>query len=117
MAEKWAVLVVARTALPGLPRGDEEELPADGGSRRNIVLRCSILLNVGHELHIDSTVLRPPFSSALGRYFLIFAQPCHVDLVHSEVVLRSKVLRDGCGTLFAKLILVLHAANRVSSTD
>src|SRR4051794_30941623 len=113
MAEKWAVLVVARTALPGLPRGDEEELPADGWSRRNIGLRCSILLNVGHELHVDFAVVRTPFKNSVGRSFPIFAPPCHLDPGGRHVVLRSKVLHHGCGTLFAQLVVVLLAANRV----
>jgi hypothetical protein len=49
-----------RTALPGLPRGVEEDLPAVGGSRSN-VLRCRSVLNIGQELDINATVLGSSF--------------------------------------------------------
>src|SRR5438105_4410109 len=103
-------------ALPGLPRGVEEDLPAVGGSRSNVL--CSgVFLHVGHELHVDAPILSTAVGGAVRRSFLIFAQSRHVDLVRGHVVLAGKILNSRRSTHLAKFVVVLCAANRVGSTN
>ena len=102
-------------ALPGLPRGVEEDLPADGGSRVN-VLRRGLALHVGHELDVNTAILRPSFGRAVAGNFFIFAESGDVNLVSRNVVLGREVLNDCRGSHLAELVVVLCAANGIGST-
>src|SRR5436305_7987583 len=103
-------------ALPGLPRGVEEDLPAVGGSRSNVLCR-SCVLDIGHKLDIDASILRTSFCRLVGRHFLILAKPGDIDLVSRNVELRRKVLYNGRRALLAEFVVVLRTAHRVSAAN